>query len=90
MRLILDIRDRRAKMYGLDAPARQEFSGPAGGPIITQTVTMSDEELDALIAEQRRSEALRQGDINTPTITETLAVANHGDPTVANNDAEGK
>ena len=32
-RLILDIRDKRAKLLGLDKPLRTELSGPDGGPI---------------------------------------------------------
>lgn len=32
-RLILDIREKRAKILGLNAPERTELSGPNGGPI---------------------------------------------------------
>lgn len=38
MNTILAIRDRRAKLLGLDAPAKQEFSGPGGGPIKTEAL----------------------------------------------------
>lgn len=36
MRLILDVRDRRSKLLGLDAATKQEHSGPMGGPIPMQ------------------------------------------------------
>jgi hypothetical protein len=34
---LLRIAERRARLMGLDAPKRQEFSGPGGGPIETKT-----------------------------------------------------
>lgn len=35
-RLILDIREKRAKILGLNAPERTELSGPNGGPIAVE------------------------------------------------------
>lgn len=50
-RLILDIRDRRAKLLGLDAPVRSEVSGPDGGPITNRTLPFDAGQIE---------EALRQ------------------------------
>jgi hypothetical protein len=50
LRILLDIQERRAKILGLDAPARQELSGPAGGPIAVSRSSLTDEQLDAVIA----------------------------------------
>jgi hypothetical protein len=50
LRILLDIQERRAKILGLDAPARQELSGPAGGPIALSRSSLTDEQLDAVIA----------------------------------------
>ncbi len=44
----LKVADRRAKLLGLDAPIRNEHSGPAGGPIETKAVDgLSDEQIAA-------------------------------------------
>ena len=49
---LLDVGARRAKLLGLDAPTRQETSGPAGGPLelaVQHDLSkLSDEELDTL------------------------------------------
>jgi predicted transcriptional regulator len=48
---LLRIGERRAKLLGIDAPAKLEHSGPDGGPIKTETRDLShlsDEELKAL------------------------------------------
>lgn len=42
---------RRAKLLGLDAPAKQELSGPDGGPIPLATQTSLEQKLESL--EQR-------------------------------------
>lgn len=45
---LLRVMERRSKLLGLDAPTRQELSGPNGSPItIEQAAQMSDEEIDA-------------------------------------------
>jgi hypothetical protein len=44
---ILRIMDRRAKLLGLDAPAKAEISGVEGGPI--EVSSLSDAELEAIV-----------------------------------------
>ncbi|MCT9007035.1 hypothetical protein [Streptomyces rhizosphaerihabitans] len=44
----LRIMERRARLLGLDMPVRTEMSGPDGGPVQVENVTV--DELDALIA----------------------------------------
>ncbi|WP_075662445.1 hypothetical protein [Streptomyces acidiscabies] len=44
----LRIMERRARLLGLDMPVRTELSGPDGGPVQVENVTV--DELDALIA----------------------------------------
>ncbi|MGR3872666.1 hypothetical protein ACUXZZ_29425 [Streptomyces graminifolii] len=44
----LRIMERRARLLGLDMPVRTELSGPDGGPLEVENVTV--DELDALIA----------------------------------------
>ncbi|MDQ0601938.1 hypothetical protein QF037_006283 [Streptomyces canus] len=44
----LRIMERRARLLGLDMPVRAELSGPDGGPVQVESVTV--DELDALIA----------------------------------------
>lgn len=51
---MLKIMKRRAELLGLDAPTRVELAGRDGQPIEHRVVEMSDRELDALIAEERR------------------------------------
>lgn len=48
-RQILEIHDRRAKLLGLDAPSKQEISGPGGSPIITAQLDLSDEAQEAIL-----------------------------------------
>jgi hypothetical protein len=43
----LSVMARKAKLLGLDAPVKQELSGPGGGPIASQVHQMSDARLDA-------------------------------------------
>ena len=47
---ILRIMERRAKLWGLDAPVRQELSGPEGGPVAFEEVSLSDDERAERIA----------------------------------------
>lgn len=42
--VVLRCIDRRCKLLGLDAPAKQELSGPDGGPIRTEDVSITEEE----------------------------------------------
>lgn len=51
VRAILEVIDRRAKLLGLDAPARHELSGPGGAPIATvnASVPVTEEHADALL-----------------------------------------
>ncbi|MFI1360284.1 hypothetical protein ACH4TV_42885 [Streptomyces sp. NPDC020898] len=44
----LRITERRARLLGLDIPVKAELSGPDGGPVQVENVTV--DELDALIA----------------------------------------
>ena len=50
----LAIKERRSKLLGLDAPAKQEISAPGGGPIQTDMKVI----LDAL-ADPKTSDALK-------------------------------
>ena len=47
---ILRIMERRARLWGLDAPVRQELSGPEGGPVAFDEVSLSDDERAERIA----------------------------------------
>lgn len=42
--------ERRCKLLGLDAPTRGEYSGPGGGPLQIEDVSLSNEERLARIA----------------------------------------
>ena len=53
MRLILDIREKRAKILGLNAPEKAELSGPDGGPIRVEN-EYDDEHLAQWAAERYR------------------------------------
>jgi len=60
-RLILEVRDRRVKLLGLEAPARSEISGPGGGPIQTQGIDdLSEAELEKLLLESKRIDGLKE------------------------------
>jgi hypothetical protein len=48
IREALHISKRRSELLGLDAPRRQELSGPDGGPIEFDLSALSDEELKIL------------------------------------------
>lgn len=52
-RLILDIREKRAKILGLNAPEKAELSGPDGGPIRVEN-EYDDEHLAQWAAERYR------------------------------------
>lgn len=52
MDTVLRLMDRRAKLNGLDAPVKNELSGPDGGPLALSNA--SPEELAALIAASSR------------------------------------
>jgi hypothetical protein len=45
---VLRIAERRARLLGLDAPARSELSGPQGKPVSVDLSGLSEEELDLL------------------------------------------
>jgi len=47
---VLDCIARRCDLLGLDAPQRQEHTGPGGGPIQLTAVQYTDEQLSAIIA----------------------------------------
>lgn len=51
LRRVLDCISRRCQLLGLDAPTRQEHTGPNGGPIPLAAVQLTDEQL-AIIAER--------------------------------------
>lgn len=51
----LKIMDRRARLLGLDAPVKQEVTGANGGPIQTQSLTVT------MTLEQAREEAAKRG-----------------------------
>ena len=53
MRLILDIREKRAKILGLNAPEKAELSGPDGGPIRVEN-EYDDEHLTQWAADRFR------------------------------------
>jgi hypothetical protein len=46
---ILAVSDRRAALLGLNAPVKNEHSGPEGSPIPIANVALSDEDQDALL-----------------------------------------
>jgi hypothetical protein len=46
---ILEIQDRKAKLLGLDAPTRNELSGPGGGPIPVANVPLTDDDQEAIL-----------------------------------------
>lgn len=46
----LAIMGRKARLLGLDAPVKQALSGPDGGPMVMNTVTMSPDQMDAALA----------------------------------------
>lgn len=52
LRHILDVRERRAKLLGLDAPSRSELSGPMGESIKVDYKEIPDEHLTALLLEK--------------------------------------
>lgn len=55
---VLRIAERRAKLLGLDAPVRQEVTGPGGGPIQHRDVTeLTDDELAAIASRGRSGTA---------------------------------
>ena len=61
------IKERKHKLLGLDAPAKQEISAPGGGPIQTDMKVILDalndpEARDALDALSRRLESQSSGD----------------------------
>ena len=65
--LRLRIKERKAKLLGLDAPAKQEISAPGGGPIQTDVKVILDalndpDTRDALDALSRRLESQPSGD----------------------------
>lgn len=70
MRLILDIHRERARIMGFEAPQKVEMSGPEGGPIVTATAALDDEESEAILtrhfermqAKKKKSEEARTGD----------------------------
>ncbi|MCL5942763.1 MAG: hypothetical protein M1325_04475 [Actinobacteria bacterium] len=55
---VLKILERRARLLGLDAPVRQEHSGPGGGPIQHEHLSESelDREIRRLMADVARFE----------------------------------
>lgn len=53
MQIIATCIDRRCKIRGIDAPTKQELSGPEGGPIPVEGISvkdLSDDELEQLIS----------------------------------------
>ena len=47
---ILDVHDRRARLLGLDAPVKQEHSGPDGGPIpLGAAQPLNEDDCDAIL-----------------------------------------
>ena len=50
LRRVLDCVTRRCELLGLNAPQRQEHTGPGGGPIQLTAVQYTDEQLSAIIA----------------------------------------
>lgn len=48
LRRVLDCITRRCDLLGLNAPQRQEHTGPGGGPIPLTAVQMTDEQLAAI------------------------------------------
>jgi len=73
---MLKIEERRARLYGLDAPARTELSGPGGGPLQAQNVPydlslLSDAELASLHA--LATKALPQPAAGEPTAPAAIA-----------------
>ena len=54
---VLRIMERRARLLGLDAPRRQELSGPDGAPIEFDLSALSDEELTQLQSLQTKIDA---------------------------------
>ena len=55
---LLNAHDRRAKLLGLDAPAKNELSGPAGGPVQVNR-PLSDEEAHRIL--RRHYERMKWG-----------------------------
>lgn len=50
LRRVLDCSARRSELLGLNAPQRQEHTGPAGGPIQLTAVQYTDEQLSAIVS----------------------------------------
>ena len=50
LRRVLDVINKRCELLGLNAPTRQEHTGPNGGPIPLAAVQLTDEQLE-IIAE---------------------------------------
>lgn len=50
----LRIKEHRAKLLGLFAPAKAEVSGPGGGPILTALAGLTDSQKDALWAQAQQ------------------------------------
>lgn len=64
LNIILSCVDRRCKILGLDAPTRQELSGPQGAPLKVESLNvgaLTDEELEQLITISRKT-AITEGD----------------------------
>ena len=50
LRRVLDCSARRSELLGLNAPQRQEHTGPNGGPIQLTAVQYTDEQLSAIVS----------------------------------------
>lgn len=67
---ILDIHDRRARLLGLDAPVKQELSGPDGGPIPLGSAQPIDEAgCDALLDRHFQRMKEEEARVGTPPTT---------------------